>query len=74
MPSDIQVAVLWAVQHGYLDQVPVDRVKEYQRRLTEYLTSSRSDMLARIGTERALSDALIPALQDACDAFARLWT
>ena len=74
VPSEIQVALLWAVQHGYLDQVPVDRVKEYQRRLTEYLTSSRSDVLARIGTERVLNDSLIPALQGECDAFTRLWT
>src|ERR1700704_5554918 len=48
VPFDVQVAMLWAVQHGYLDQVPVDRVKAYQRRLTDYLTASRGDVLARI--------------------------
>src|SRR5512139_2415983 len=30
VPVEIQVAVLWAVQNGYVDEVPVERVKEYQ--------------------------------------------
>src|SRR2546422_787724 len=29
IPVEVQVAVLWAVQNGYLDTVPVDRIKEY---------------------------------------------
>jgi len=73
MPFDVQVAMLWAVQHGYLDQVPVDRVKEYQRRLTDYLTASRGDVLARIAKEHVLSDALTPALTAACDGFGLTW-
>ncbi len=30
IPVEIQVAVIWAVQNGYVDDVPVDRVKEFQ--------------------------------------------
>ncbi len=30
LPVEQQVAVLWAMQNGYFDEVPVDRVKEYQ--------------------------------------------
>ena len=30
MPVEVQVAVIWAVQNGYFDDVPVDRVKEFQ--------------------------------------------
>ena len=73
MPFEVQVAMLWAVQQGYLDPVPVDRVKEYQRRLTDYLTASRGDVLARIAKEHVLSDALTPALTAACDGFGLTW-
>jgi F-type H+-transporting ATPase subunit alpha len=73
VPFEVQVAILWAVQHGYLDLVPVARVKEYQRRLTEYLTSSGADVLARIAKERALRDELAVALKMACDTFATTW-
>src|SRR4030081_2626785 len=32
---EVQIALLWAVQNGYVDAVAVERVKEYQTRLTE---------------------------------------
>ena len=42
IPVEVQVAVLWAVQNGYVDQVPVERVKEFQTKLTEFLTTRKS--------------------------------
>src|SRR5213076_556458 len=38
IPVEVQVALLWAVQNGYTDAIAVDRLKDYQARLTEYLT------------------------------------
>ena len=32
-----QVAVLWAMQNGYIDPVPVERVKEFQLKLQDWL-------------------------------------
>src|SRR5689334_17875428 len=58
IPVEVQVAVLWAIQRGYLDNVPVDRVKEFQLSLTEYLTTRKSALLQKIGTEKALSETL----------------
>ena len=57
VPVEVQVALLWAVQNGYLDEVPVERVKDFQARLTEFLTTSKAELLAKIGQEKALSDA-----------------
>ena len=65
---DIQIAILWAVQNGLLDAVPVERVKEYQVRFTEYLTSSKTELLTRIASERTLTDALSADLKAAGDA------
>jgi F-type H+-transporting ATPase subunit alpha len=70
---ELQTAVIWAVQNGYFDGVPVPRVKEYQTELTEFLTTRKSDLLARIGTEKALSDALTTELRSAADEFAGTW-
>ena len=30
VPVDVQVGVIWAIQNGYFDDVPVERVKEFQ--------------------------------------------
>src|SRR5256886_420721 len=73
IPVAVQVALLWVVQNGYLDNIPVDRIKNYQATLTEYLTSSKADLLAKIGREKALSDSLAAELQAAADQFKQIW-
>jgi F-type H+-transporting ATPase subunit alpha len=40
VPVEVQVAILWMVQNGYVDQVPVDRMKDFQVG-TEFLTTSK---------------------------------
>src|SRR6516164_814201 len=73
IPVELQVALLWAVQNGYLDQVPVERVKEYQARLSEYLTSSHPKLLATIAAEKTLGDSLVAELKAAVEQFKSLW-
>jgi F-type H+-transporting ATPase subunit alpha len=69
VPVELQVAVLWMVQNGYVDDVPVERVKEYQNKFTEFLTTRRTALLTKILKERALNDALIADLKSASDEF-----
>ena len=74
IPVEVQVATLWAVQNGFLDDVPVPRVKEFQARLTEFLTASKTDLLATIGREKALNDASTAALKAAAEQFKQSWS
>src|SRR5476649_2070837 len=48
IPVEEQVAVLWAMQNGYLDSVPVERVKEFQTKLQDYLRTRKESLLAGI--------------------------
>jgi F-type H+-transporting ATPase subunit alpha len=73
IPVETQVAVLWTVQNGYVDDVPVDRVKEFQNKLTDYFTTRKPELLARIGKEKAISDALKAELTAAADEFKQTW-
>src|SRR6187402_299058 len=73
VPVETQVALLWAVQNGYFDEIPLERVKEYQARLTEYLSTSKADLLEKIGREKALSEPMIAALKAAADQFKQTW-
>jgi F-type H+-transporting ATPase subunit alpha len=73
IPVEIQVVVIWSAQNGYLDQVPVPRVKEFQNKLTEYFTTRKGDLLAKIRKERALSDPLKAELKAAADEFQQTW-
>ena len=38
IPVEVQVAVLWVVQNGYMDDVAVDRIKDFQAGLTDFLS------------------------------------
>jgi F-type H+-transporting ATPase subunit alpha len=71
---ETQVAVLWMVQNGHMDQVPVDRVKDFQTRLTEYLSTSKAALLTRIGKEQAISDDIAKELKATAEAFKGMWS
>jgi len=73
IPVEIQVAVIWAVQNGYVDDVPVERIKEFQDKLTEFLTTRKDDLLRRIGQEKQLSPALTNELKASADQFKGSW-
>jgi F-type H+/Na+-transporting ATPase subunit alpha len=74
VPVEIQVAVIWAVQNGFIDDVAVDRVKRFQAALTDHLTTFNSDLLETIGRETVLSPDLTARLQAATTEFKRSWT
>jgi F-type H+/Na+-transporting ATPase subunit alpha len=73
VPVEVQVAVIWAVQNGYLDAVPVDRVKQYQVGLAEFLTTRKAELLGKIAQEKALSPALTADLKAVVDQFKETW-
>ncbi len=66
---EVQIAVLWTVQNGFMDDVPVERIKDFQAKLTDYLASRKSELMARIAKEKALNDALIADLKAAVIEF-----
>ena len=73
IPVEMQVAVIWAVQNGYMDDVPVERIKEFQAEWTDFLTTRRSDVLKKIAAEKAISDGLKGELKAAADQFKQTW-
>jgi F-type H+-transporting ATPase subunit alpha len=70
---EVQVGVLWAVQNGYLDDVPVDRVKEFQAKWTDFLTTRRPDVLKKIAEEKVLGAELLADLKATADQFKHVW-
>src|SRR5215471_13590799 len=74
VPVEVQVAVLWAMQKGFVDEVDVEQVKEFQGKLTEFLTTRKTDLLAKIVKEKALNDALTAELKSVMEEFKQGWT
>jgi len=66
---EVQVATLWTVQNGFMDDVPVDSIKDFQAKFTDYVINRKSELLARIAKEKALNDALAADLKAAVIEF-----
>jgi F-type H+/Na+-transporting ATPase subunit alpha len=69
LPVEAQVAVLWAVQNNFMDDVPVDKIKDFQAKLTDFLNTRRGDLLTKIRNEKTISDALVAELKTAVTEF-----
>ncbi len=66
---ELQVAILWTIQNGYFDTVPVDKVKAFQNRLTEYLTTRKDNILSAIRQKKAVDDTIAADLKSALSDF-----
>ncbi len=69
IPVEEQVAVLWAMQNGYLDSVPVEKVKEFQIKLQEYLRTRKEAVLTAIVSKKAIDQDIEKDLKAAVDDF-----
>ena len=69
IPVEVQVAVLWAVQNNFFDDVAVDKVKDFQGKLTDFLNTRKADVLTKIRNEKAINDALAGELKTAVAEF-----
>jgi F-type H+-transporting ATPase subunit alpha len=73
IPVEVQVAVIWAVQNGYVDDVPVDKIKEFQAKLTDFLSTRKAELLTKISKEKTLSAALTAEIKAATEQFKETW-
>jgi F-type H+/Na+-transporting ATPase subunit alpha len=69
LPVEIQASILWTVQNGLFDDVPVDKVKDFQTKLTDYLQSRKADLIGRITKEKAMTDPIVADLKAAITEF-----
>jgi len=68
-----QVAVLWTIQNGHMDDVPVDRIKEFQTKLQEFLTTRKAAVLGAIRDKGAVDKDLEGQLAAAIAEFKTTW-
>jgi F-type H+-transporting ATPase subunit alpha len=66
---ELQAAILFAMQRGYVDAIPVERVKEYQTKLQEFFTTRKAALLAKILEKKAFDKDLETETSAALDEF-----
>jgi F-type H+-transporting ATPase subunit alpha len=65
LPMQHQVAVLYALVNGLVDDVPADEIRAWEDGFHAYLWNSRRDLMDKLGAEKAITDDIEPALKDA---------
>ena len=73
IPVEEQVAVMWAMQNGYFDTVPVNRVKDFQLKLQDYMSTRKEVLLKNIRDKKALDADLEGQLKAAVEEFKSTW-
>src|SRR6478672_3150449 len=69
IPVQVQVGVIWAVQNGFMDDVPVDKLKAFQLKLQDYFVTRRDAVLSAIRDKKQIDDAITADLKAAVTEF-----
>ena len=69
MPFEQQVMIVFAGNDGALDEIPVAKVKAFEKAFLEFATKNYPDIEHEIREKKALSDDLKKKLQQAIAKF-----
>jgi F-type H+-transporting ATPase subunit alpha len=69
MSAEKQVMILFAGAFGYLDEVPVDSVSEYEKQMLEFVGTKHPEILKEIKEKGIISDELEGKMKKALDQF-----
>ena len=56
LPIEYQVSILFALTHGLLDAIPIDRIKPFEKAVYQHLESEHRDLLNEIRDQHVISD------------------
>jgi F-type H+-transporting ATPase subunit alpha len=66
---EAQAAILWTVQNNFFDDVPAEKVKDFQHKLSQFFHTRKPELLGRILKEKTISDAIAGELKAAVTEF-----
>ncbi|HEY3082898.1 MAG TPA: F0F1 ATP synthase subunit alpha [Chloroflexota bacterium] len=69
LPMEKQVAILFVVTNGFLDDVPVEKVQPFESEFHKFMDSNYPQWLEAVRTKQALDDELIATLRKAIEEF-----
>ncbi len=74
VPVERQVAIIYAVTNGHLDDVPVPQIRKWERDFLGFLEAQHPAVLADIRTKKVLDDDVSGRLKAAIAAFKPIFT
>lgn len=71
LPMDVeaQIAIIYSVTKGHLDNIPVEKVTEFEEKFLDFMKTRREKILSEIAKEKTLSEKLEKELDKAIEEF-----
>jgi F-type H+-transporting ATPase subunit alpha len=66
-----QVAIIYAGVHGFLDELPVNSVQEFEKEFFQFIHTQHPEILAEIKEKKALSEELTDRMDKVFSGFCK---
>jgi len=74
MSVDHQVVILYAAINSYLDDIPVDKIKDFENQFHAYLDSSHADLMKDLNEKKELLPEIEAGLKKAITEFKKMYS
>jgi F-type H+-transporting ATPase subunit alpha len=69
MSFEQQVLVIYAATKGFMDDVPVNKVCEYESGIVDYFESEKKDVMEELRASGKLDDGVVSGFDSGINAF-----
>jgi F-type H+-transporting ATPase subunit alpha len=69
MPLEKQVMIIWVATRGYLDDIPINKIKQFETEYHVFMKKNYPDVGHDIKNKKELDDSLIDKLKQATEKF-----
>ena len=63
LPLAQQIVILWAVTQGYLDSIPVEKIKDFEESFIRNIKLNHKELLSQVAEKKELDEALTQKLE-----------
>ncbi|MFZ2154225.1 MAG: F0F1 ATP synthase subunit alpha [Candidatus Moraniibacteriota bacterium] len=68
-----QVSIIYALINGFLDDVPVEKISQWEEDFHKFMKSSKKEVLDKIATQKELSEEIVIDLTKAIEEYKEAW-
>ncbi|MCE5330067.1 F0F1 ATP synthase subunit alpha [bacterium] len=69
MPVEDQVVIIFALTRGYLDDVEIQNIKNFEYELISYMHNSKKEIIRELSSSKDISEELEKQISDAVESF-----
>jgi F-type H+-transporting ATPase subunit alpha len=69
LPEAFEILSIWAVSNGYLDDLPIERVTEFEQQMHDYVKTHNAKLIDTLSTGDKLTDEVQEQMKKSLDQF-----